>query len=101
MILLDLGQAAAQLHCSERWLADNLRAGRFPAKKINRKWLLSADDITAILEICSVNHAPPLSVDSPISTSPSSSMTKTTLRRLRKNTSAQGRLIGTAGLREP
>ena len=33
MILLDLGQAAAELHCSERWLADNLRAGRFPAKK--------------------------------------------------------------------
>jgi hypothetical protein len=89
MVLLDLGQAAAALHCSERWLADNLRAGRFPAKKINRKWLLSADDITAILEICSVNHAPPLSVDLPISTSPASSMTKTSLRRLEQRSRRQ------------
>ena len=82
MILLDLGQAAAQLHCSERWLADNLRAGRVPAKKIGRKWVLSADDIAAILQICSKNHLPPFSVDSSVSHAPPSSMTKTTLRRL-------------------
>jgi hypothetical protein len=34
MVLRGLSQAAAKLHCSERWLADNLRADRFPAKKI-------------------------------------------------------------------
>jgi hypothetical protein len=84
MILFDLGQAAAKLHCSERWLADNLRAGHFPGKKIMRKWVLSADDIAAILQICSVNHPPPFSVDSSVSHALSSSMTETTLRRLQQ-----------------
>jgi hypothetical protein len=85
MILFDLGQAAAQLHCSERWLADNLRAGHFPGKKIMRKWVLSVDDIAAILQICSINHARQFHVDSYISNTPSSSMTKTTLRRLQQS----------------
>jgi hypothetical protein len=85
MILMDLSQAAAKLHCSERWLADNLRSGRFPAKKIGRKWMLSDDDIAAILQICSVNHASAFSADSSVSVAPSSSMTKTTLRRLRQS----------------
>ncbi len=82
MDLRDLSQAAAKLNCSERWLADNLRAGRFPAKKIARKWFLDDDDITAILEICSVNRASAFPVDSSLSHAPASSMTKTTLRRL-------------------
>ena len=84
MILMDLTQAAAELHCSERWLADHLRAGRFPAKKIGRKWVLSDDDINAILQICSVNEASALSADSSGSVATSSSMTTTTLRRLQQ-----------------
>jgi hypothetical protein len=83
-MIMDLGQAAAKLHCSERWLADNLRAGRFPAKKIGRKWVLDDDDISAILQICSVNQASAFSAHSSVSTSPSSSVTKTTLRRLQQ-----------------
>jgi hypothetical protein len=101
MILLDLGQAAAKLQCSERWLADNLRSGRFPAKKIARKWMLSDDDISAILQICSVNESSKFSADSSNNAAALSSMTKTSLRRLQKNISAHGRFIGTAGLREP
>ena len=88
MILLDLGQAAAELHCSERWLADNLRSGRFPAKKVGRKWMLSDDDIVAILQICSVNRASAFSVDVSSHT-PSSSMTKTTIRRIQQRSNAQ------------
>jgi len=84
MELMDLSQAAAALRCSERWLADNLRAGRFPAKKIGRKWVLGDGDITAILEICTANHAPAFSADPAVSGSPSSSMTKTTARRLQQ-----------------
>ena len=101
MILLDLSQAAAKLQCSERWLADNLRSGRFPAKKIGRKWMLSDDDIATILQICSVNKSSAFCADSSVSVAPSSSMTKTSLRRLQQSTSAQGRFSGTAGLREP
>jgi hypothetical protein len=85
MILMDLSQAAAKLHCSERWLADNLRSHRFPGKKIARKWVLTEDDIVAILRICSVNHGSAFSTDSSVSVAPSSSMTKTTLRRLQQS----------------
>jgi hypothetical protein len=84
MILMDLGQAAAELHCSERWLANNLRAGRFPAKKIGRKWVLDDDDIAAILQICSVTPDG-FSTDSPVSFAPGSSMTKTTFRRIQQS----------------
>src|SRR5258705_13631222 len=98
---MDIRQAAARIPCSERWLADNLRAGRFPAKKVGRKWRLSDDDIAAILQICSVNKSSAFCADSSNSTAALSSMTKTSLRRLQQSTSAQGRFIGTAGLREP
>jgi hypothetical protein len=81
MILMDLSQAAAKLHCSERWLADNLRSRRFPAKKIGRRWVLYDDDIAAILKICSVT---PAAGSSP-SAATSSSMTKTTARRLQQS----------------
>jgi hypothetical protein len=81
MTLLDLNQAAAELHCSERWLADNLRAGRFPAKKIGRKWMLSDEDITTILEICSVT--PTGSSAGTVFGASGSSMTATTARRIR------------------
>jgi hypothetical protein len=84
MNLLDLNQAAAQLHCSKRWLEDNLRAGRFPAKKIGRNWVLGDDDIAAILQICAVNHTPAFSADSCATAAASSSMTPTTARRLRQ-----------------
>jgi hypothetical protein len=89
MILLDLGQAAAKLHCSERWLADNLRSGRFPAKKIGRKWVLSDDDIAAILQICSVNKSSAFCADSSNSAAALSSMTKTSLRRLEQRSRRQ------------
>ena len=89
MSVRDLSQAAAELHCSERWLADNLRAGRFPAKKIGRKWVLSDDDIAVILQICSVNLASAFSIASSVSAAPPSSMTKTTLRRLQQSSGPQ------------
>lgn len=83
-MLLDIPQAAARIPCSERWLAQNLRSGRFPGKKIGRKWMLSDDDISAILEICAVNHAPAFSADSCVTAAALSSMTPTTARRLLK-----------------
>jgi hypothetical protein len=84
VIIRDLSQAAAELHCTERWLADNLRAGRFPAKRIGRKWMLSDDDIAAILLICSVNQSFVFPADPSANVGPSSSMTKTTFRRLQQ-----------------
>jgi|SRR5271166_134740 len=83
MILMDLSQAAAKLHCSERWLADNLRSRRFPAKKIGRRWMFTENDISAILQICSVNPTA-FPTDTDPCAAPSSSMTKTTARRLQQ-----------------
>lgn len=78
---MDIRQAAAELHCSTRWLADNLRAGRFPAKKLGRKWMLTDDDVATILQLCSVSPTAS-SANTVPSAAPPSSMTKTTLRRL-------------------
>ncbi|MGZ4530434.1 MAG: hypothetical protein ACXVYA_12600, partial [Mycobacterium sp.] len=78
MILKNLQQAAESIPCKERWLADGLRSGRFPGKKVGRKWMLSDDDIAAILQICSVTPSA-FSIDTELCAAPSSSLTKTTL----------------------
>jgi hypothetical protein len=83
-MLLDIRQAAARIPCSERWLADNLRSGRFPGKKIGRQWKLSEGDIATIIEICSVTPAA-FFADTDRCVTASSSMTKTTLRRLQQS----------------
>lgn len=83
-MLLDISQAAARIPCSARWLADQLRAGKFPGHKVGRKWMLSDGDIAAILRICSVSPAA-LSTDPAPCASLSSSMTKTTSRRLQQS----------------
>jgi hypothetical protein len=85
MILRDLRQAAAELLCTERWLADGIRSGRFPAKKINRRWVLGEDDLAAILRICSVNQRTDRFIDDLPGVAATSSMTTTTARRLRQS----------------
>ena len=85
MILRDLSQAATELRCTERWLADGLRSGRFPAKKIGRKWVLGDDDIAAILRICSVNQATNCPIDDRPDVAATSSMTTSTARRLQQS----------------
>jgi hypothetical protein len=84
MALIDLARAATEIGSTERWLADQLRAGRFPAHKIGRRWMLSEDDISAILQICSVTPNA-FATDTVLSAPPSSSMTKTTLRRFQQS----------------
>lgn len=86
MSLMALSEAAAQLHCSKRWLADNLRAGRFPAKKIGRKWMLTDDDVAAILQLCSVMPIA-TAANGSAGMESSTSVTPTTLRRLQRNRS--------------
>ena len=84
MILKNLQQAAESIPCKERWLAGGLRSGRFPGKKIGRKWMLSDDDIATIIKICSVAPAA-FSTDAGLCAAPASSMTRTTLRRLQQS----------------
>ena len=37
---------------SERWVIDQIRAGRFPARKIGRAWRMTEQDIAEALEAC-------------------------------------------------
>jgi hypothetical protein len=84
--LKNLACVAAEIGCTARWLGDQVRAGRFPARKIGRRWMFTDTDIVAILEICSVsphacsnnNHLGPV-------TEAKSSMTPTTRRRLQRS----------------
>lgn len=40
---------------SERWLVEQLRAGRFPGRKIGRSWRMTEGDIADAIDICRVN----------------------------------------------
>ena len=80
----ELPEAAAKIKFSERVLANGLRAGDFPGRKAGRKWLLTDDDLEAILQICARPAMAPPSTDyaNPVA-SQRSSMTPTTARRIR------------------
>ncbi|MCV7097586.1 helix-turn-helix domain-containing protein [Mycobacterium kubicae] len=84
-MLKNLQQAAAEIPCSPRWLADGLRSGRFPGHKIGRRWMLSEVDISTIIEACSVRPAAIVKTDATVRAPSSlSSMTQTTRRHLKK-----------------
>jgi len=52
-----LAEAAAKIPCTERWLADGLRAGRFRGAKIMGQWRLTDEDLHAIVRSCRVEPA--------------------------------------------
>ncbi|AEK08006.1 hypothetical protein ANAYA_47 [Mycobacterium phage Anaya] len=45
-----LAEVAALIPCSERWLTEQVRAGRVPGRKIGRSWRMTQADIDAALE---------------------------------------------------
>jgi len=44
---------------SERWLLQQLRAGRFPGRKVGRHWRMTAQDIEDALDLCSNGYRNP------------------------------------------
>jgi hypothetical protein len=44
--------SARQMGCSERWLIEQLRANRFPGRKVARHWRMTDQDIADALDIC-------------------------------------------------
>ena len=85
-LIYDVATAAGLLKQTERWLTDQLRRNRFPARKIGRRWALSQDDIDEILRLCAVTReaAPSIELANPSSPQRATSMTRTTARRLRR-----------------
>lgn len=47
-----LAEAALRFPCSERWLTDQIRSGRFSAHKIGGHWRMTDEDIEYALEQC-------------------------------------------------
>jgi hypothetical protein len=52
--LFPLDEAAARLHVSPEWYKRQLRARKFPGRKIAGRWMLTAEDIAAAVESCAV-----------------------------------------------
>jgi excisionase family DNA binding protein len=47
-------EAAQQMGApSERWLVEQLRAGRFRGRKVGRQWRMTEQDVLDALDICS------------------------------------------------
>lgn len=61
-----LAETAEIIPCTERWLADKMRAGQFAARKINREWRFTMGDIEAIIEACAVQVQPKSADDQPV-----------------------------------
>jgi Helix-turn-helix domain len=83
-LTFDIPAAARLIGSSDRWLADQLRAGRFPGRKVGRRWMLTRDDLDEILRLCAVVPTAAHTSDADIAARPGTSMTRTTARRLRR-----------------
>ncbi len=40
---------------SERWVIEQLRSGRFPGRKMGRRWRMTEEDVIAALEVSRYN----------------------------------------------
>ncbi len=47
-----IADAADVIGCSERWLTEQLRSGRFPGRKVGRQWRMTDEDVRDALGIC-------------------------------------------------
>ena len=86
--VFDVATVAGWLSHSEKWLCDQLRAGRLPARRIGRRWMFTKEDCDAILELCAVGPRRLLDDATPAVSQHSSSMTSTTARRMRRGCKA-------------
>ena len=47
-----LDDVAHSLACTTRWLTEQIRSGRFRARKIGRHWRMTDSDVAAALDAC-------------------------------------------------
>lgn len=53
VITYSIAEVAEQFGApSERWVIDQIRAGRFPARKIGRSWRMTDQDVADALDAC-------------------------------------------------
>jgi hypothetical protein len=73
---------------TERWLDDQLRAGRFLGRKVGRRWMLTRDDVDEVLRLCAVVPTAAPATDANSAAWAAGSMTRTTARRMRRDRAA-------------
>jgi hypothetical protein len=56
-LLFDPDESAGLLHVSRRWLLAQLRSGALPARKIAGRWMLSQEDLDAIVRMSAVGDS--------------------------------------------
>jgi excisionase family DNA binding protein len=71
-------EVADKLGCAERWLQDQLRAGRFRGRKIGRNWRMTDSDVQFALDVCANKVVTVVADVAPAF----SSLSKTSRRRL-------------------
>ncbi|ALF00482.1 excise [Mycobacterium phage BoostSeason] len=50
LLTYPVADVARRIPCSERWLTEQIRAGRIPGRKVGRHWRMTEADIEAALE---------------------------------------------------
>ncbi|WP_396890795.1 helix-turn-helix domain-containing protein [Mycobacterium sp. Z3061] len=83
-LVFDVAAAAQLIGASERWLADQARARRFPGRKVARRWYFTREDLDEILRLCAVVPTFASSAGGERTAPQRSSMTRTTARRVRR-----------------
>jgi len=66
--------ADKMMGCSERWLIEQLRANRFPGRKVGRHWRMTEADVQEALDICanSASRGTPRQITSGLGLTPTS-----------------------------
>lgn len=59
-------EAAELIGCTDRYLQDQVRAGRWRARKIGRNWRLTDEDIQYALDVCANKVTPVVAADNNI-----------------------------------
>ncbi|MCU1697342.1 MAG: hypothetical protein JWR34_3405 [Mycobacterium sp.] len=55
-------ELAAGLGCTPRWLTEEVRSGRFPARKVARHWRFTEQDVADIFHLCARDFHKPVTV---------------------------------------
>jgi hypothetical protein len=84
MALTGLAEVAADIGSTERWLAERVRSGRFPAHRVGRQLRFTDEDVAEIIRLCAIPAALP--TDDARTCDSASSMTPTTARRIKSHT---------------
>lgn len=78
---LSVDEVADGLGCAPRWLIEQVREGKLPARKIGRTWRFTESDVADILAICANGFCKPDAIRPSLHAVPIASQLTATSRR--------------------